>query len=149
MTLIGHHAWRTRAAAAVILGIASAAVCGCLTMRRGSLQVISVESAPPGATVHAEPSIRSTRTPGQLALARRFPQSLRFEKEGFETKQVFLERKASSGLWRNAVWIHPVGWIIGVVVDLSSGSGYNLKPDSVSVELRPLEPEVKESPPDS
>jgi len=84
-----------------------------------------------------------------LSLARRYNQTLTFEKEGHQPVTVFLERKASSGLWRNAVWIHPVGWIIGVVVDLSTGSGYELQPGAVSVELPPIVPDAKASPPSS
>ena len=118
-------------------------------MRHGSRQLVSVESKPPGAIVHIDPGGRTGTTPGQLLLARRYSQSLTFEKEGYQPVTVILERKASSGLWRNAVWIHPAGWIIGLVVDLSTGSGYDLSPGAVSVELEPVVPEVELSPPGS
>jgi hypothetical protein len=74
----------------------------------------------------------------QLPMARRYDQTLLFEKSGYWDRTVIVKRKSSSGLWRNLVWIHPVGWIIGVIVDLSTGSGYDLEPESVSIELVPL-----------
>jgi len=123
----------------------AATLSGCLTMRRGSLQVIPVNSTPPGATVIAKPGGQSTVTPGELTVARRYQQSLTFELEGYQSKTVHVERHASSGLWRNAVWIHPVGWIIGLVVDLSTGSGYDLEPESSSVSLLPV-PEPDSTP---
>jgi len=107
---------------------------GCLTMQRGSTQIVSVDSAPSGATVTAEPGGLSTETPGKLILARRFNQLLRFEMEGYEPTTVQLDRKNS--VWRNIVWIHPAGWIIGAVVDLSTGAAYSFDPSQVKVQLK-------------
>ena len=133
----------------VLAALIASTLSGCLTMRRGSLQAIRVESTPAGATVVVERGGATSETPTQILLARRYSQLLRIQKDGFQPETVVIERKASSGLWRNAVWIHPVGWIIGVVVDLSSGSGYDLLPDSISGDLRPVVPEVELSPPGS
>ena len=122
---------------------------GCLTMRRGSTQTVEVDSFPQGATVVVQRDGTTFETPSRILLARRYAHSLRFEMEGFQSETVVLERKASSGLWRNAVWIHPLGWIIGLVVDLSTGSGYDLQPDAVSVNLRPAVTKVSSPPPSS
>ena len=111
--------------------------------------MVSVDSSPPGATVEVQPGGRHFETPEQVLLARRYNQSLRFEKEGYRPQTIIIERKASSGLFRNAVWIHPLGWLIGVIVDLSTGSGYDLEPDSVSVELEPALPSLDPSSPSS
>ena len=68
-------------------------------------------------------------------MERSYDQTLLFEMPGYWDRTVIIERRASSSLWRNIIWIHPIGWIIGVVFDLHSGSGYDLEPESVSVEL--------------
>jgi len=103
MTLSQVSGRRSRLAVVVLVVLTSGAVAGCLTMRHGSRQVVSVESNPPGAIVHIDPGGRTGTTPGQLLLARRYSQSLTFEKDGYQAVTIFLERKASSGLWRNAV----------------------------------------------
>jgi hypothetical protein len=82
---------------------------GCLTIRRGSTQIVPVDSNPHGARVRVEPNGQTFTTPQEVVLARRYTQTLTFEKEGFESKTVVIERKASSGLWPNGVWIHPAG----------------------------------------
>lgn len=108
---------------------------GCLTMKRGSTQVVSVDSTPPGATVRAEPGGGTIETPGKMILARRYDQLLRFEMAGYEPITIQLDRKNS--VWQNVIWIHPVGWIIGAVVDLSTAAAYSFDPSSVSVQLNP------------
>ena len=57
-----------------------------------------------------------------------------------------LTSHASSLLWRNIAWIHPVGWAIGVGVDLGTGAGYELAPRTVAVPLVPdgSRPQVSE-----
>ena len=106
-------------------------------MRRGSTQVVPVASNPAGAMVEIQPGGRTLETPAEAVLARRHNPVLRFEKDGYKSQTITLERKTSSGLFRNVIWIHPIGWIIGIVVDLSSGSAYDLLPANVSVELEP------------
>ncbi len=138
---------RSRWPSVVLAALITSTLPGCLTMRRGSTQAVQVDSNPQGATVVVQPGGTTFETPSQILLPRRYAQALRFEKDGFQPATVIVERKASSGLWRNLIWIHPAGWIIGVVVDLSTGSGYDLQPDAVSVDLRPAVPKVEPSPP--
>ena len=119
----------------LLVGAVALPLTGCLTIRRGSTQIVSIESTPPGATVLVQPGGQSTDTPVQLPMARRYDQTLLFKKAGYWDRTVIVKRSSSSGLWRNLVWVHPIGWLIGVIVDLSTGSGYDLEPESVSVEL--------------
>jgi len=111
--------------------------------------MVQVDSNPQGATVEIQPGGRHFETPEKALLTRRYDQTLRFEKKGYRPQTIVIKRKASSGLFRNIVWIHPVGWIIGVIVDLSTGSGYDLEPDAVTVDLEPALPRVDPSPPSS
>jgi hypothetical protein len=62
-------------------------------------------------------------------------------KDGYRSESVVIESK-SKDLWRNLIWIHPAGWLIGGIVDLSTGAARELEPGAVSVELRPVIPEV-------
>ncbi len=59
---------------------------GCLTMRRGSTQMVPIDSNPQGATVEVQPGGRSFETPAEVVLPRRYTQSLRFEKEGYQSQ---------------------------------------------------------------
>ncbi len=138
---------RARWLSVALAALVTSTLLGCLTMRRGSTQAVQVDSNPQGATVVVQPGGATFETPSQIMLPRRYAQSLRFEKDGFQPETVVVERKASSGLWRNVIWIHPAGIIIGVIVDLSTASGFDLKPDAVSVDLRPAVPKVEPSPP--
>ena len=61
---------------------------------------------------------------------------IRVEKEGYRTEAVTLESKTAWGsLFRNVVWIHPIGWIIGVIVDTSTGAAKELNPEELDVTL--------------
>jgi hypothetical protein len=93
-------------------------------MVKGKTQVVEVRSVPPGATVEVQPGKDSFITPSKVALHRKSSYVVRIGKGGYVTETVALESKASRSLWRNAVWIHPIGWIIGVSVDLTTGAGY-------------------------
>ena len=120
---------------------------GCLTIRQGRTQIVPVTSSPTGATVRVEPGGSTFQTPDQMILARSSDHALRFEMPGYQTQTIVLERKTSWGLLGNVVWIHPIGMLIGLVVDLSTGSGYYLDPETVSVELRTtVDPVVEGSP---
>jgi hypothetical protein len=107
-------------------------------MVHGRTQIVDVTSAPPGARVHLSPTGEVLATPCKVVLRRKESYVLRVEKDGYQVESVALESKASSSLWRNVVWIHPVGWIIGVSVDLGTGSGYEFDPEAVDVTLTPI-----------
>ena len=81
------------------------------------------------------PGNLSVTTPAEVPLSRKFDQILQFEKSGYQPETVRVERHASWGLWRNAIWLH--GVFIGLIVDLNTGSGYYLDPESVLVHLTP------------
>lgn len=120
----------------VALGLLGATA-GCATMVKGRTQVVDVRSSPAGATVRVQPTSEVLTTPCRMVLSRKSSYVVRIEKNGYETQSVTLLSKASSSLWRNAVWVHPIGWIIGVSIDLGTGSGYDLQPDEVNVTLSP------------
>ena len=112
---------------------------------RGRSCIHSIQSvqwrASPGVTGGTEN--REIKTPGAIVLNRKQTQIVYLKKDGYEEASVILE-SSSSGLWRNVIWIHPVGWIIGVIIDLSTGSAYALEPDSIEMMLTRL---PEQSPP--
>jgi hypothetical protein len=60
------------------------------------------------------------------------------ERDGYAPVSVTVERHRSASVLQNFVWLHPLGIIAGIITDLSTGSGYNLRPDDVSVTLAPI-----------
>lgn len=135
--------WYRRLAA--LLALANS---GCATMVHGRTQIVPVTSMPPGATVTLQPGGESLTTPGSLVLARKSSYVARISKPGYVPLDITLRSTASSALWRNLVWIHPVGWAVGIGIDLGNGSGYELEPESISVTLPPdSSPQATGSPP--
>jgi PEGA domain len=108
---------------------------GCATMKYGPTQIVSIDSVPPGAKVTLQPTGQEFVTPDQVVLKKDTSYIVTIEKEGFQRKSITIVSSASDSLWRNAVWIHPLGWIIGVVVDLTNGSGYDLDPTAIAATL--------------
>lgn len=102
---------------------------GCATIVNGRTQNIPVASTPSGATVKAG-DIQTT-TPGSLSLRRGSDQDLVFQKEGFPERPAKLESKTSWWLLGNVLF----GGLIGLIVDLSVGSGSKLVPISVDMDM--------------
>lgn len=111
-------------------------------MRNAPTQLIEITSTPPGATATIQPGGAVVVTPSDVSLKRKTAYyAVTLKKDGYEPARVKLVRE-SSGLWRNLIWIHPVGWVIGIVVDTSTGCGYELQPDKIDVKLIPLQETV-------
>jgi len=107
-------------------------------MRHGSRQTIEVTTSPAGAQVGLESQGLTIVSPGSLSVRRKALGSVvRIQKDGFETQRVRLVRGKAPGNWRNLVWIHPLGWIIGWIVDYSTGAAYEQSPGAISVQLEP------------
>jgi len=111
---------------------------GCATIKYGGTQIITINSTPEKANISIQPSKVEAVTPAKIVLSRRSSYVVNINKNGFKPESISIESSASSSLWRNAIWIHPIGWIIGVIVDLSTGAGKDLTPESINVKLTPL-----------
>ena len=126
-----------------LVALLSVSLSACMTMLRGSSQVIEIRSEPSDAIVDIYPSGGRLIAPGGVSLRRKMPYTIQISMEGYRSLSVPIESKVSRGTWwRNILWIHPIFWGIGVVVDLSTGSGYELTPDAISVTLQPLDPSL-------
>jgi hypothetical protein len=116
-----------------------------MTMTRSSSQVIEIRSEPSDAIVDIFPSGGHIIAPGGVSLRRKTPYTMKISKEGYRSVSIPIESEVSRGTWwRNLLWIHPIFWGTGVVIDISTGSGYELTPDTVSVTLKPLDPKLSQ-----
>ncbi len=135
-----------RAAWSITLAaLLSVTLSACMTMRRPSSQVIEIKSEPSDAVVDIFPSGGHIMAPGSVSLRRKSPYTMEISMEGYRSVSIPIQSEVSRETWwRNLLWIHPVFWGIGVVIDISTGSGYELTPETVSVTLQPLDPPLTE-----
>lgn len=113
-----------------------ALITGCASIIHGKLQKISVNTAPSGANVEATSGegdpVRCT-TPGVLELDRSRPgYVLHIEKVGYKDIDVVLKRGIDPWFWGNII----IGGIIGIMVDMSSGSAYKFSPSQIDEFLK-------------
>lgn len=118
----------SRARTMVAAGLA-VALAGCATIVHGNTQDIRVTSQPSGAVVRV--SSLATTTPGVLKLDRKGIHTLVFEKTGYRSVEVTLNRTVDGWMFGNILF----GGIIGLVIDFVSGSAYKLTPGEVSAVL--------------
>ena len=87
---------------------------------------------PEGATVTSTPGNFQVTTPAKLALRRKDgPYTLKFEKAGYEPYEVRLVTGTNGWLFGNLL----VGGLIGIVIDLTTGSAQKLTPEQVHANL--------------
>lgn len=110
-----------------------ACLTGCATIINGSDQEIGVSSNPAGAQVTVN-NRRKTTTPDTVHLQRNENHIMLFELEGYEPGSATVTNSASGWMWGNIVF----GGLIGLVVDLVSGGGRKLSPQTVHVDLKPI-----------
>lgn len=114
----------------VVLVISST---GCASIVKGRFQAITVTAYPPAVLVTVDG--QQITTPAIVNLdTTKAMYVLKFEKEGYETVELKLERKLSGWLLGNIIF-GPVA-IIGIMIDFASSSAYKLKPQEVDVVLK-------------
>ena len=104
---------------------------GCGTILHGSQQEISIKADPPEATVRVDD--KTVNTPATLNLPRSVDHTITIELEGYESKEVKLERSVNAGatVLGNILWLIP-----GALVDVITGGAWTLEPDAVNVVLQ-------------
>ena len=125
---------------------------GCMRMIRGQSQIIDVQTNPPGARVTIRPTPGDFESPAKVALSRKPPSTVNVSepgyrdaayivtasKPGYRDAAVPIESNISTDTWiRNLIWIHPLFYGLGLLVDVTSGAAYELRPSSILVVLEP------------
>lgn len=115
-------------------GLAAAAVlcCGCASIVHGPKQTFTVDSTPRGAKVFVDGGYRGETPLSVAGLTRADSHEIRVEKEGFPAKTALIEPSMSPWAMGNLVSF----FVVGVAVDLSNGSFYELKPGSWNAVLQ-------------
>lgn len=106
-------------------------VTSCATIAHGPNQNIFVSSKPAGVIVKVDD--HTVTTPGCIQLHRGCPAYiLQFEKEGYGPVTVKLIQTTDGWVWGNIL----VGGIIGIAIDYSNGSAYELTPEKAEIVLK-------------
>lgn len=99
---------------------------GCCSIFSGSTQKIMISSTPPGAKVTADNGT-SIITPGSIVLERKSKHTLVAKLSGHEPQQVELGQRLNNWVWANIL----IGGLIGLAIDIASGSINELDPKDV------------------
>jgi len=102
---------------------------GCCSIIHGNRQLVSFTSEPTGAKVKMD-TYKGT-TPYTVSLDRSKDYVAEISKEGYETEQ----RQITHSFSPLAIFGNILFLLVGVIVDFATGSGYNLNPTNVNVEL--------------
>ena len=98
----------------------------CATIMNGKQQDVAFTSTPGGATVFVDGQNMGV-TPANLSLSRKDAHTVRLDLAGYQPYEMTLERGVSGWVWGNLLF----GGLIGLVVDVSTGSMYKLTPEQV------------------
>ncbi len=104
----------------------------CSTVLNTTTQEIGLKTTPPNAKVTVDGK-KFGMSPQQVNVDRGVNHVIKFELEGYETYETQLTRKISFWFWGNIL----NGFIPGMLVDMFTGSMYNLLPEKIEVELIP------------
>jgi PEGA domain len=121
----------------VVVAILYLASCATL-IHGGGTQTISISTEPPGATVKV--GGQDVIAPGEVTLDRNRDYQVIAIKPGYETGTTNISSRFSWVTVLDLIFILP--W----VVDLVSGSAYNLSPDTVNIVLTPRGTATPENP---
>lgn len=119
---------------------------GCASVTRGTMDKLRVDSEPPGAQVTLSNGQAGT-TPATFKLPRKKGVEVEIAKPGYEPQKVFVSSKFSDAGGTALAGNVLIGGVIGLGIDGLSGATLSLKPNPVSVTLKPISaPTVEEAP---
>lgn len=127
-----------RAAKLAVIGLLAVQASACATIIRGTDEKFTIESSPPGAEAVTSLGVTCT-TPCTFKAQRKDRFEVTLTKEGYETVTASVGRKLSKGggtttFLGNAI----AGGAIGVGVDFATGAPYDLWPNPLVIELKPI-----------
>ena len=109
----------------------------CSTIMHSSTQEIELKSNPPSAKITVDGQKFGT-SPQVVNIERGINHLIKFQLDGYEIYETQITRKISFWFWGNAL----NGFIPGMVIDMFTGSMYNLLPEKIDVELTPAKVEI-------
>lgn len=116
----------------IALLISASMASGCATIVHwGTHQNVDVSSDPAGAQVIVDNNMQGV-TPVTFALKRNELHNIVVKKEGFEDNSTRTDKEFSYWIVGNIL----IGGAIGLIVDLAGGSGFNITPEKVFVNLK-------------
>lgn len=105
---------------------------GCSTVMHSTTQSIELKTNPPNAKITIDGKNFGT-SPQVVNIDRGTNHIIKFELDGYETYETQATRKVSNWFWLNAL----NGFLPGMVIDMFTGSMYNILPENIDVELTP------------
>lgn len=108
----------------------------CSTVLNTTTQDVEIKSVPENAKITIDGKKFGT-TPQVVNIDRGSVHVVKLDLDGYEPYETQLTKKISIWFWGNAL----NGFIPGMIVDMFTGSMYNLLPDGISVELQVDKPE--------
>ena len=105
----------------------------CSTVLNTTTQDVELKTAPPNAKITVDGKKFGT-SPQTVNIDRGSNHVVKFELDGYENYETQLTRKISFWFWGNAL----NGFIPGMIIDMFTGSMYNLLPEKAEVELIPV-----------
>ena len=122
----------------VILVCVSLLLCSCSTVLNTTTQNVEIKSEPSNAKITVDGK-KFGITPQTLNIERGSNHLVKLELDGYDPYETQLTRKISVWFWFNVL----NGILPGMVIDMFSGSMYNLLPEVVEVQLQPAKVEEK------
>jgi len=114
----------------LIAALITVILSGCSTVFNTSTQMVELNSTPPNAKITIDGNKFGT-SPQRVNLQRGDSHIVRFELDGYDPYEIQLTTKMSAWVWMNVF----NGFIPGWIVDMFSGSMYNLLPERVEAQL--------------
>lgn len=105
----------------------------CATVINTTTQNVEIKTNPPNAKITIDGKKFGT-SPQLVNLERGSNHVIKLDLEGYETYETQITRKISIWFWGNAF----NGFIPGMIIDMFTGSMYNLLPESINVELQQI-----------
>lgn len=104
----------------------------CATIVRGKSQDVEVSTSPPGATVFVDDENRGV-TPTTLTLKKKNRYRIVLSKDGYEDVVVNMDKNFK---FAPTIIGNIFSWgLIGIIVDLTNGSAYQLSPEAIDREF--------------
>lgn len=110
----------------------------CSTVLNTTTQDVEIKSVPANAKITIDGK-KFGLTPQVVNIDRGSAHVVKLELDGYEPYETQITKKISIWFWGNAL----NGFLPGMVIDMFTGSMYNLMPDGISVELQAAKPELK------